>query len=229
MGFGLNSLPVENVAAFPPLRSFPRRGPRPCLSVRRVRALRKKELRETQSSHALSVSEPKTRVRPAKRDDIPTIVMISRTSVSDEEVAGFGTSVAESLFGDKDRLSSAWIEPNRVDSEEIQVAVVDGRVVGCVKIEERGNELELVDIDVLRELQCRGIGTQLVRYVEELAQERGKHAVTLGTSRNSAGVPWKSFPWWQARGYRVTHEEENAWTKSIEPGVREIRMRKDLL
>lgn len=174
------------------------------------------------------VSEPRTSARPAKREDIPAIVMIWRTSVSDEEVAGFGTSVAVSIYGDADRLSSAWIEPNRVNSEEILVAEIDGRVVGCVEIEDRGDELELVNIDVHRELQCQGTGTQLVRYVEELAQERGKRAVTLGTSRNSAGVPWKSLPWWQARGYRITHEEENEWTRSIGPGVLEIRMRKDL-
>jgi ribosomal protein S18 acetylase RimI-like enzyme len=176
----------------------------------------------------MSVSEPKTRVRPAKREDIPAIVMIWRTSVSDEEVAGFGNSATVSIFGDVDRLSSAWIEPNLVNSEEILVAEIDGRVVGCVEIEEKGDELELVNIDVHRELQRQGTGTQLVRYVEELAQMRGKHAVTLGTSRSAAGVPWKSLPWWQSRGYRITHEEENAWTKSIGPGVREIRMRKDL-
>jgi ribosomal protein S18 acetylase RimI-like enzyme len=168
------------------------------------------------------------RARPAKREDIPAIVMISLNSVSDEEVAGFGTSVSESLYGDIDRLSSAWIGTNYVGSEEILVAEIDGRVMGCVKIEERGEELELVDIDVLRELQGHGIGTHLVRFVEKRAQERGKRAVTLGTSRNSAGVPWKSLPWWMTQGYRITHEEENAWTRSIGPGVREIRMRKDL-
>ena len=167
-------------------------------------------------------------MRPARREDIPAIVRISCTSVSDEEVAGFGTSIAESLFGDADRLSSAWIEPNRVGSEEVLVAETDGHVVGCAKIEERDEDLELVDIDVLRELQGRGIGTQLARYVEGLAQERGKRAVTLGTSRSPAGVAWKSLPWWQARGYHITHEEENEWTRSIGPGVLEIRMRKEL-
>ena len=176
----------------------------------------------------MPVGEPRTCVRPAKREDIPAIVMIWRTSVSDEEVAGFGNSVAASIFGDADRLSSAWIEPNRVNSEEILVAEIAGRVVGCVEIEDRDNELELVNVDVDRELQCQGVGTQLVRYVEDLAKERGKRAVTLGTSRNSAGVPWRSLPWWQARGYRITHEEENEWTRSIGPGVLEIRMRKDL-
>ena len=109
------------------------------------------------------------------------------------------------------------------------MAEIDGRVVGCVTIEDRGPELELINIDVPRDFQGRGVGTQMVLAVEERAGREGKRAVTLGTSRNAAGVPWKSFPWWQSRGYRVTHEEENAWTRSIGPGVREIRMRKELL
>ncbi len=165
-------------------------------------------------------------VRAANRKDVPAIVEIWRTSVSDEEVAGFGTPLEESVFRDAETLSAAWTEPNRIGSEELLVAESDGRVVGCVSIEDRGDALELVNIDVLRELQGRGIGTQMVRSIEDLAKERGKKAVTLGTSRSAAGVPWKSLPWWKARGYQVTHEEENKWTRRIGPGVREIRMRK---
>ena len=168
------------------------------------------------------------KVRPATRDDIPGIVEVWRTSVSEDEVAGFGTPVTESIFRNIGTLSSAWGEANRVDSREVFVAEFDGRVVGSVMIEDRKEELEIVDIDVAGELQGRGIGTRIVHFIEQMAKEQGKGAVTLGTSRKADGVPWKSFPWWKARGYHVTHEEENAWTKSIGPGVTEIRMRKDL-
>ncbi len=68
----------------------------------------------------------------------------------------------------------------------------------------------------------------MVRLVEDRARRAGKRAVTLGTSRNAAGVAWKSLPWWQSRGYRITGEEENAWTGSIGVGVREIRMEKEI-
>jgi hypothetical protein len=68
----------------------------------------------------------------------------------------------------------------------------------------------------------------LVRSVEERARAEGKEAVTAGTSRNAEGVAWKSLPWWQHLGYQVTHEEENEWTRSIGPEVREIRLRKEL-
>ena len=118
--------------------------------------------------------------------------------------------------------------PTSSRGEEVLVAEMDGRIVGCATVEDRGSELELVNIDVLLQLQVRGIGTMLVRSVEVRARAEGKDAVTAGTSRNAEGVAWKSLPWWQHLGYQVTHEEVNAWTRSIGPEVREIRLRKEL-
>jgi len=146
--------------------------------------------------------------------------------VREENDVGFGTPRSESAFADVARLSAAWQEPNFVRDEEVLVAELQGRVVGCVTVEDRGEALELINIDVARDIQGRGIGTRMVRLVEERARREGKRAVTLGTSRNAAGVAWKSLPWWQSRGYHITGEEENDWTRSIGVGVREIRMEK---
>ena len=167
-------------------------------------------------------------VRPATREDIPAIVAVGDSSISKGDDIGFSAPAAEQIFADAGRLGSAWREPNLVRSEEVFVAVLGDRVVGCVTLEDRGEALELVNIDVAGELQGQGIGTQIVGYVEERARSLGKRGVTLGTSRNAAGVAWRSLPWWQHLGYRVTHEEENEWTRKIGPGAREIRMRKDL-
>ncbi len=171
--------------------------------------------------------EPRIVARPARRGDIPAIVVASDSSVTADEVAGFGGPTSANPFADVGRLRAAWEEPNRVRSEEVFVAEVGGTVVAYVTVEDRGEALEIVNIDVARDFQHRGIGTQLVEYVEARAVREGRAAVTLGTSRNADGVPWKSLPWWQSLGYRITHEEENAWTRSIGPGAREIRMRKD--
>lgn len=165
-------------------------------------------------------------VRAANRQDIPAIVEISISSVDEAEDLGFGTLRSESLFTDVGRLSAAWREPNIVHGEEVLVAELRGRVVGCVTVEDRGPALELINIDVGRAFQGHGIGTRMVRLVEERARKEGKRTVTLGTSRNAAGVPWKSLSWWLSRGYRITGEEENDWTRRIGPGTREIRMEK---
>ena len=173
------------------------------------------------------LDEPYVYVRPATREDIPGIVWVSNSSILPDADIGFGGGSGSS-FHDVSRLVSAWKEPNLVQGEEILVAEINGRVVGLVTIKDRGAELELINIDVPLELQGRGIGTRLVRSVEERARQQRKRAITTGTSRNAEGVAWKSLPWWQHLGYEITHEEENEWTRSIGPRVREIRMRKDL-
>lgn len=172
-------------------------------------------------------NELKVLVRKASRDDIPGIVRVSSSSILPDEDVGFGGGLG-SPFHDQSKLASAWQEPNIVRGEEVLVAEMDRRVVGCATIQDRGSELELVNIDVPRELQGRGIGTRIVRAIEERARMKSQKAVTLGTSRNAEGVAWKSLPWWEHLGYKITHEEENEWTRKIGPGAREIRMRKDL-
>jgi N-acetylglutamate synthase-like GNAT family acetyltransferase len=152
---------------------------------------------------------------------------VSNSSILPGEDVGFGGGM-DSPFHETSTLLSAWRDPNLVQGEEVLVAEMDGRIVGCATVEDRERELELVNINVPLELQGKGIGTMLVRSVEERARAAGKLAVTAGTSRNPEGAAWKSLPWWQHLGYQVTHEEENPWTRSIGPGVREIRMRKDL-
>ena len=166
-------------------------------------------------------------VRPATRADASGIVWVSTSSILPGEDVGFGGRT-DSPFHDASMLAAVWQDPNVVQGEEVLVAEMDGRIVGCVTVEDRGSELELVNIDVLLQLQGRGIGTMLVRSVEARARAEGKEAVTAGTSRNAEGVAWRSLPWWQHLGYQVTHEEVNAWTRSIGPEVREIRLRKEL-
>jgi RimJ/RimL family protein N-acetyltransferase len=176
----------------------------------------------------MPTAEASPTFRDATREDIAAIVSIHNGSVDEEADMGFGTPRAAQTFADTARLAAAWSDPNHVGSERVMVEVLRGRVVAYVTLEDRGPCLELVNIDVERTHQGRGLGTQLVHAVEARARHEGREAVSLGTSRNAAGVPWSSFPWWRKLGYHVTHEEENDWTRAIGPGTREIRMRKDL-
>src|SRR5262249_11425409 len=99
-----------------------------------------------------------------------------------------------SPFPQVSTLSATWKDPNIVRGEEVLVAELNSRVVGVVTIQDRGAELELVNTDVPLELQGRGMGTQIVRSIEERAKHERKKAVTLGTSRNAEGIAWKSLP-----------------------------------
>ena len=104
-------------------------------------------------------------VRPATRSDAPGIVWVSNSSVLPGEDAGFGGGI-DSPFHDASALAVLWRDPNVVGGEEVLVAEMGGRIVGCATVEDRGGELELVNIGVPLQLQGRGIGTMLVRSVE---------------------------------------------------------------
>src|SRR2546430_14917816 len=127
------------------------------------------------------------RLRPATRQDIPAIVMISNSSADEAEDIGFVTPRSELVFSDEDRLSAAWEDPNFVRGEEVWVAEFDGRVVGCVTVEDRGEALELINIDVPREFQGRGVRHPMVPLVQEGARREGKGAGTLGAGPEAGG------------------------------------------
>lgn len=172
--------------------------------------------------------DPFVQIRAATRTDIPAVVWCSTTSTTPEEDVGFGRPWSERAFCDEGRLAAVWRDPNLVETGEVFVAERKGEAVGVVVVADRGEALELHSIDIPRDRQREGIGRQIVRWVEARARAEGKHAVTLGTSRNAQGVAWKSLPWWLSLGYWITGEEQNVWTRSIGPLVREIRMRKEL-
>src|SRR2546430_4655143 len=126
------------------------------------------------------------RLRPASREDIPVIVAVSNSSIDEEADIGFGTPRSELVFRNVERLSAAWQDPNLVREEAVWMAELDGRVVGCVTVEDRGEALELVNIDVPRELQGQGIGTRMGRLVEERGRGKRKRAGTPGARRKVA-------------------------------------------
>jgi GNAT superfamily N-acetyltransferase len=111
-------------------------------------------------------------VRPATRADVPGIVSVSNSSTLPGEDLGFGGGM-ESPFHDVSTLVAVRQDPNLVQGEAVWVAEMGNRIVGCVTVEDRGCELELVNIDVPLQLQGRGVGTHLVRSLEERAKAEG--------------------------------------------------------
>src|SRR2546430_12850026 len=128
----------------------------------------------------MSCKSSGVRLRPAARQDIPAIVMISNSSVDEAENIGFGTPRSELVFSDEDRLSAAWEDPNFVREEAVWVAEFDGRVVGSVTGEDRDEAPELINIDVPRELQGRGFGTPIFWPAVERTRGARPQPVALG-------------------------------------------------
>jgi hypothetical protein len=114
-------------------------------------------------------------------------VSVSKSSILPGEDAGFGGGM-DSPFRDASLLAAVWRDPNVVQGEEVLVAEMDGRIVGCVTVEDRGGELELVNIDVPLQLQGRGVGTILVRSVEERKGSRQLPLARVGIQRAWLGM-----------------------------------------
>jgi len=128
-----------------------------------------KEISQASSNEIMTI---RIAIRPGTQKDIPDIVKVCASSIQEGEDIGFGGPVEQSQFGNVVNLLGAWREPNRVGLKEVFVAEVDGRLVGCVSIEERAKEIELIDIDVVRDYQGQGIGSRIVQFVEGQARKR---------------------------------------------------------
>ncbi|TPI73911.1 GNAT family N-acetyltransferase [Mesorhizobium sp. B2-8-9] len=61
------------------------------------------------------------------------------------------------------------------------LAVENGRIVGCVFALERSRDFYVGKLAVEPRLQGQGVGTRLMRAVEDLARERGMDAIELQT------------------------------------------------
>ena len=76
----------------------------------------------------------------------------------------------------------------------------DPPIVGFIIGELAGSEAHIITIDVLEAHRRAGVGTALLRAVEERLAERGARRVELETATaNAAGVAF-----WEGHGYRKT-------------------------
>ena len=164
-------------------------------------------------------------VRQAEISDLSSLIWCSKSSTPEDERRGFGMPVEERIFGSMENLTAA-IKSRTFRIEDASVAEVNGKVVGYVILENHEDSIELVDIAVAGPFQKQGVGKKMVEFVEARTRAQGKSAITLGTSRSAAGIPWRSVGWWKHLGFRETGEELNEWTRSF--GGSEIRMRKDI-
>jgi GNAT superfamily N-acetyltransferase len=166
-------------------------------------------------------------IRLATKYDIPQIVRIDQTAVSDGELVGYGPPADKRVLADEDRLRAVWVG-NSVGGLLVYVFEEEGCILGFTQIRVDPNAVELDDITVAPEHKRKGIGTKMVEFVENLAINLGKQYVTLGTTRNTkTGIPWNSYSFWLNLGYVVEDEIETEEGRVY--GFTEIRFRKKVL
>ncbi len=137
------------------------------------------------------------RIVPARPEHVSSLPHIERAA------AGlFGTSVPaelmehvtpESVFLAAQRDGTLWVA---LDS--------DDRPVGFIRVVVTGNSVHLAELDVLPEHGRRGVGTALVRAVDDWAFSERFTEITLTTYRD---FPWNA-PFYAGIGFDVVPESE---------------------
>jgi len=163
-------------------------------------------------------------IRRATQEDISQLVHIDRSAASDHELEGYAPPSYKRIFTDEKRLRAAWAG-NSVDGLSVYVFEEEQHVLGFILIRIDANAVELDNIIIAPEHQRKGIGKEMVEFVENLAMDLKKKYVTLGTTRNTrTGIPWRSYSFWIKQEYTVEKEIETEEGRSY--GFTEIRFRK---
>ena len=166
-------------------------------------------------------------IRAATKVDIPNIVRCNLTAKTLEETIGYAPPLEQRTFADQNKLKRAWESRNQVEGEFVYVFEENEEVVAYVLIEVQPDAIEIDNVDVAKNMQGKGIGKALVKFVEDLAREQGKKYVTLGTSRNQeTGKPWRSYDFWLRMGY--SEDGEIQTDEGRQNGFTEIRFRRGI-
>jgi len=107
--------------------------------------------------------------RSMNRSDIPALVKMSR-----ENMAGIVLSAWGVEWRDEPLLE--WLMSEDVDTE---VATVEGDIAGYISWEVVDRYLFITSIQLWREQQHKGLGTEMMRHVEGKAVDAGYEGVEL--------------------------------------------------
>ena len=145
-------------------------------------------------------------VRAATVKDVSSIVRIRLTALTDEELHGF-SAPESAIYSSTEKLQQVWDRENTLkDGLEVFVAEDAGTIVGFIVFKIERDYGYIDNLIVAKEKQGKGIGRELVTYVEDMTKSDGCHLIRTDTTQNADGVPWKSYGFWTHVGYRDTGE-----------------------
>ncbi len=135
--------------------------------------------------------------------DIPTLANLVNSAYRGESSKKGWTTEADLLDGlrtSEESLRSMYRNPDAL----ILKYEEDGRLLGCVYVETKGDDLYLGMLTVSPDAQTNGIGKQLLLAAEKIAIEKECRAVimTVITQRHEL------IAWYKRRGYQPTGETE---------------------
>jgi ribosomal protein S18 acetylase RimI-like enzyme len=116
--------------------------------------------------------------RPMNRSDIPSLVRMSRENMA---------SIIRSAWGLewRDEPLLEWLMSKDVDTE---VVMLDDELIGYVSLEVVDRFLFVTSIQLWKDMQHRGIGTEMMRHIESKAVTAGYEGVELVVQMTNEGA-----------------------------------------
>ena len=142
-------------------------------------------------------------IRPAKVNNIWSIVRIRTVTLTDEDNDGYSAPEFTVTYTSCSELRRIWDKDNCMkDGFEVFVAENNHAVAGFIVFGIEQDYGLIDNIIVTKEEQGKGIGRALVTYIENLVLSRGYNLMKTNTTENSNGMPWKSYGFWKKMGYK---------------------------
>ena len=139
--------------------------------------------------------------RIATVEDIPALVELVNGVYRGKNALKGWTSEAKILDGQ--RIDSTMLQEIMANPKErIFVLDVGGELQGCVQVSESGASVFLGMLSVPVELQGKGLGANLIKFVEVYAQERGFQSVKM----HVLDVRSELISYYERKGYAGTGE-----------------------
>ncbi|MDD1747559.1 MAG: GNAT family N-acetyltransferase [Methanomassiliicoccales archaeon] len=132
---------------------------------------------------------------PLERGDIPYLLRMTRENMSQIILSSWG------LEWKDETLLETLLDQGLVT----EVLKCDDRIVGYYCLDQRGDYLFVVSIQVARDQQRTGVGRGMMERIEELAGRSGLEGVELCVQ--STNLTAKGF--YEHMGYRLVSRERN--------------------
>jgi ribosomal protein S18 acetylase RimI-like enzyme len=123
-------------------------------------------------------------LRPAQLADADFEYMLYASTRDD--LRPLGSEVFDGLVGMQFRAQTMSIKLEHPDAER-KIVVVEANPVGRLIIDASGNHIEIIDVALLPQYRCHGIGTSVLRGVLSHADRLGQ-AVRLHVEKQSRAV-----------------------------------------
>ena len=137
-------------------------------------------------------------IRLARQDDVSRMVEIETSAATLFQDAGFAI-YAEETPEDHADITPAEVWRPIVETGLVWVAELDGSVVAFLAGRLEPDSLHVLEFDVHREAQGRGIGRRLLGVAIAEARRRGLAGLSLTTFRD---VPWNA-PFYASAGFGI--------------------------